>query len=246
MAGRLAGKRALITAAAQGIGRATAVAMAREGALVLATDLNATLLVDLEAEAGLTTARLDVTDEAEIAKLARDQGALDVLVNVAGFVHHGSILECGDHDYDFSMNLNVRSMYRMIRAVLPAMLERGGGSIVNVASVCSSLKGLPNRFIYGTSKAAVIGLTKSVAADYVRRGVRCNAIAPGTIQSPSLDERIAAFDDPEAARRDFIARQPMGRLGTAEEIAMVAVHLAGDESAYTTGQVFVVDGGITI
>jgi 2-keto-3-deoxy-L-fuconate dehydrogenase len=246
MAGRLAGKRALITAAAQGIGRATAVAMAREGALVLATDLNATLLVDLEAEAGLTTARLDVTDEAEIAKLAREQGALDVLVNVAGFVHHGSILECGDHDYDFSMNLNVRSMYRMIRAFLPAMLERGGGSIVNVASVCSSLKGLPNRFIYGTSKAAVIGLTKSVAADYVRRGVRCNAIAPGTIQSPSLDERIAAFDDPEAARRDFIARQPMGRLGTAEEIAAIAVHLAGDESAYTTGQVFIVDGGITI
>jgi 2-keto-3-deoxy-L-fuconate dehydrogenase len=246
MAGRLAGKRGLITAAAQGIGRATALALAREGALVLATDLNATLLIDLEAEAGLTTARLDVTDEAEIAKLAREQGALDVLVNVAGFVHHGSILECGDDDYDFSMNLNVRSMYRMIRAFLPAMLKRGGGSIVNVASVCSSLKGLPNRFIYGTSKAAVIGLTKSVAADYVRRGVRCNAIAPGTIQSPSLDERIAAFDDPEAARSDFIARQPMGRLGTAEEIAAIAVHLAGDESAYTTGQVFVVDGGITI
>jgi 2-keto-3-deoxy-L-fuconate dehydrogenase len=246
MAGRLAGKRALITAAAQGIGRATAVAMAREGALVLATDLNATLLIGLEAEAGLTTARLDVTDDGEITKLASEQGAVDVLVNVAGFVHHGSILECSDADYDFSMNLNVRSMYRMVRAFLPAMLERGGGSIVNVASVCSSLKGLPNRFIYGTSKAAVIGLTKSVAADYVRRGVRCNAIAPGTIQSPSLDQRIAAFDDPEAARRDFIARQPMGRLGTAEEIAAVAVHLAGEESAYTTGQVFVVDGGITI
>jgi 2-keto-3-deoxy-L-fuconate dehydrogenase len=246
MAGRLAGKRALITAAAQGIGRATAVAMAREGALVLATDLNATLLIGLEAEAGLTTARLDVTDDGEITKLASEQGAVDVLVNVAGFVHHGSILECSDADYDFSMNLNVRSMYRMIREFLPAMLEGGGGSIVNVASVCSSLKGLPNRFIYGTSKAAVIGLTKSVAADYVRRGVRCNAIAPGTIQSPSLDERIAAFDDPEAARRDFIARQPIGRLGTAEEIAAIAVHLAGDESAYTTGQVFVVDGGITI
>jgi 2-keto-3-deoxy-L-fuconate dehydrogenase len=246
MAGRLTGKRALITAAAQGIGRAAAIAMAGEGALVLATDLNAALLVDMEAVEGLTTARLDVTDEAEIAKLAQAQGAFDVLVNVAGFVHHGSILECGENDYDFSMNLNVRSMYRMIRAFLPAMLERGGGSIVNVASVCSSLKGLPNRFIYGTSKAAVIGLTKSVAADYVRRGVRCNAIAPGTIQSPSLDERIAAFDDPEAARRDFIARQPMGRLGTAEEIAAVAVYLAGDESAYTTGQVFVVDGGITI
>jgi 2-keto-3-deoxy-L-fuconate dehydrogenase len=246
MTGRLAGKRALITAAAQGIGRATAVALAREGALVLATDLNPTLLVDLEAEERVTTDRLDVTDGAEIARLAQEQGAFDVLVNVAGFVHHGSILECRDEDYDFSMNLNVRSMYRMIRAFLPAMLDHSGGSIVNVASVCSSLKGLPNRFIYGTSKAAVIGLTKSVAADYVRQGVRCNAIAPGTIQSPSLDERIAAFADPAAARRDFIARQPMGRLGTAEEIAAIAVYLAADESAYTTGQVFVVDGGITI
>jgi len=246
MAGRLAGKRALITAAAQGIGRAMAIAMAREGAQVLATDVNATLLVDLEAEEGLTTDRLDVMDGSAIASLAREQGAFDVLVNVAGFVHHGSILECDEKAYDFSMNLNVRSMYRMIQAFLPAMLDHGGGSIVNVASVASSIKGLPNRFIYGTSKAAVIGLTKSVAADYVRRGVRCNAIAPGTIQSPSLDERIAAFDDPEEARRDFIARQPMGRLGTPEEIAAVAVYLAGDESAYTTGQVFVVDGGITI
>ena len=246
MAGRLAGKRALITAAAQGIGRATALAMAREGALVLATDVNTTLLVDLEAEEGLTTDRLDVTDGAEIARLAQEHGAFDVLVNVAGFVHHGSIMECDERNYDFSMNLNVRSMYRIIQAFLPAMLDHGGGSIINVASVASSIKGLPNRFIYGTSKAAVIGLTKSVAADYVRRGVRCNAIAPGTIQSPSLDERIAAFDDPEAARRDFIARQPMGRLGTPEEIAAIAIYLAGDESAYTTGQVFIVDGGITI
>jgi 2-keto-3-deoxy-L-fuconate dehydrogenase len=246
MAGRLRGKRALITAAAQGIGRATAIAMAREGALVLATDVNAALLVDLEAEEGLTTDRLDVTNGSEIARLAREQGAFDILVNVAGYVHHGSILECDEKHYDVSMNLNVRSMYRMIQAFLPAMLDRGGGSIINVASVASSIKGLPNRFIYGTSKAAVIGLTKSVAADYVRRGVRCNAIAPGTIQSPSLDERIAAFDDPEAARRDFIARQPMGRLGTPEEIAAIAIYLAGDESAYTTGQVFIVDGGITI
>jgi 2-keto-3-deoxy-L-fuconate dehydrogenase len=246
MAGRLLGKRVLITAAAQGIGRATALAMAREGAQVLATDVNATLLLDLEAEEGLTTASLDVTNASQIARLAEAQGARDVLVNVAGFVHHGSILECEEKDYDFSMNLNVRSMYRMIQAFLPAMLEHGGGSIINIASVASSIKGLPNRFIYGTSKAAVIGLTKSVAADYVRRGVRCNAIAPGTIQSPSLDERIGAFADPEAARREFIARQPMGRLGTAEEIAALAVYLAGDESAYTTGQVFVVDGGITI
>lgn len=246
MAGRLAGKRVLVTAAAQGIGRATATAMAREGALVLATDLNGTLLVDLEAEQNLTTELLDVTDAAQIASLAKDQATFDVLVNVAGFVHHGSILECEEQDYDFTMNLNVRSMYRTIRAFLPGMLDQGGGSIINVASVASSIKGLPNRFVYGTSKAAVIGLTKAIAADYVRRGVRCNAIAPGTVESPSLDERIAAFDDPEAARRDFIARQPMGRLGRPEEIAAIAVYLASDESAYTTGQVFIVDGGLTI
>jgi 2-keto-3-deoxy-L-fuconate dehydrogenase len=246
MAGRLAGKRVLVTAAAQGIGRATAIAMAREGALVLATDVNPTLLVDLEAEERITTDHLDVTDGPEIVKMAKEQGALDVLVNVAGFVHHGSILSCEEKDYEFSMSLNVKSMYRMIQAFLPAMLDRGGGSIINTASVCSSLKGLPNRFIYGTTKAAVIGLTKSVAADFVGRGIRCNAIAPGTVESPSLEARIAAFDDPAAARRDFIARQPMGRLGTPEEIAAIAVHLAGDESAYTTGQVFIVDGGITI
>jgi len=246
MAGRLAGKRVLVTAAAQGIGRATAIAMAREGALVLATDVNTTLLVALEAEEKITTDHLDVTDGTEIARLAKEQGACDVLVNVAGFVHHGSILDCAEDDYDRSMDLNVRSMYRIIRAFLPAMLDRGSGSIVNMASVASSIKGLPNRFIYGTTKAAVIGLTKSVAADFVGRGVRCNAICPGTVQTPSLDERIAAYDDPEAARRDFIARQPMGRLGTPEEIAAIAVHLAGNESAYTTGQVFIVDGGITI
>jgi 2-keto-3-deoxy-L-fuconate dehydrogenase len=246
MAGRLEGKRVLVTAAAQGIGRATAIAMARQAALVLATDVNATLLVDLEAEASLTTGVLDVTDVDQMASLAKEQAAFDVLVNVAGFVHHGSILRCEEQDYDLSMNLNVKSMYRTIRAFLPGMLDRGGGSIINVASVASSIKGLPDRFVYGTSKAAVIGLTKSVAADYVRRGVRCNAIAPGTVESPSLDQRIAAFDDPEAARRDFIARQPMGRLGKPEEIAAIAVYLASDESAYTTGQVFVVDGGITI
>ena len=246
MAGRLEGKRVLITAAAQGIGRATAIAMAREGARVLATDIEMTLLVDLEAEEGITAEPLDVTDAGAIAELAKEHDAFDVLVNVAGFVHHGSILECEEKDYDFSMGLNVRSMYRMIRAFLPAMLDNGSGSIVNVASVASSIKGLPNRFIYGTTKAAVIGLTKSVAADFVGRGVRCNAIAPGTVATPSLDERINAFEDPEEARKAFIARQPMGRLGTAEEIAAIAVHLGSDESAYTTGQVLVVDGGITI
>jgi 2-keto-3-deoxy-L-fuconate dehydrogenase len=246
MAGRLEGKRALITAAAQGIGRATAIAMAREGALVLATDIDTTLLVELEAEEGITTEPLDVTDAGAIAALAKEQGAFDVLVNVAGFVHHGSILDLEEKDYEFSMNLNVRSMYRVIRAFLPAMLGDGGGSIVNVASVASSIKGLPNRFVYGTSKAAVIGLTKSVAADFVGRGIRCNAIAPGTVATPSLDERIDAFENPEEARKAFIARQPMGRLGTAEEIAAIAVYLGSDESAYTTGQVLTVDGGITI
>ena len=246
MAGRLEGKRVLITAAAQGIGRACALAMASEGAAVLATDVNTTLLAKLEATPGVSTAPLDVTDAGQIAALAAAQAPLDALVNVAGYVHAGSILDCDERAYDFSMNLNVKSMYRMIRAFLPAMLTAGRGSIVNLASVCSSLKGLPNRFVYGTSKAAVIGLTKSVAAEYVGRGIRCNGICPGTIETPSLEDRIAAFDDPEAARRAFIARQPMGRLGTPEEIAAIALYLAADESAYTTGQLFVVDGGILI
>jgi 2-keto-3-deoxy-L-fuconate dehydrogenase len=246
MAGRLESKRVLITAAAQGIGRAIALAMAREGAEVLATDVNVPLLLDLETEGGVTTAELDVTDAGAITRLAAEQGAFDALVNVAGFVHHGSILACDEQAYDFSMNLNVKSMYHVIQVFLPAMLDAGGGSIVNLASVASSLKGLPNRFIYGTTKAAVLGLTKSVAADYVGRGIRCNAICPGTVETPSLEERIAASDDPEAARQAFIARQPMGRLGKAEEIAALAVYLASDESAYTTGQILVVDGGITI
>ena len=246
MAGRLEGKTAIVTAAAQGIGRATAIAMAREGATVLATDINATLLGELEPEARISTAALDVLDPAAIAGLAAEQNALDILVNVAGYVHHGTITDCEEEDFDFSMNLNVRSMYRMIRAFLPAMLRTGGGSIVNLASVCSSIKGLPNRFVYGTTKAAVIGLTKSVAADFVGKGIRCNAIGPGTVQSPSLDERIAAFPDPKQARKEFIARQPMGRLGMAEEVAALAVYLASNESAYVTGQVMLIDGGITI
>jgi 2-keto-3-deoxy-L-fuconate dehydrogenase len=246
MAGRLEGKRALVTAAAQGIGRASALALAREGAAVLATDINTTLLVELEAKEQITTAHLDVLDPPAIDKLVEEQERFDVLVNVAGFVHHGTILDCVEEDYDFSMNLNVKSMYHVIRGFLPAMLDAGSGSIINTASVASSLKGLPNRFVYGTSKAAVIGLTKSVAADFVGRGIRCNAICPGTVETPSLEERIGAFEDPEAARKAFIARQPMGRLGLPEEIAAAVVYLASDESSYTTGQVLTVDGGITI
>jgi 2-keto-3-deoxy-L-fuconate dehydrogenase len=246
MAGRLEGKNAIVTAAAQGIGRATAVTLAREGATVLATDINTALLAELDTVAGITTTTLDVLDPAAIASLAAGHGAIDILCNVAGFVHHGSILTAEEVDLEFSINLNVRSMYRMIRAFLPAMLEAGGGSIVNMASVASSLRGLPNRCVYGSSKAAVIGLTKSVAADYIQQGIRCNCICPGTIESPSLDERINAFADPVAARKAFIARQPIGRLGTPEEIAGAAVYLASDISAYTTGTMIVVDGGVTL
>jgi 2-keto-3-deoxy-L-fuconate dehydrogenase len=246
MAGRLQGKTAIVTAAGQGIGRATAVMMAREGAAVLATDVSPALLAEIADEAGIETATLDVLDPGAIERLAAARGAVDVLANIAGFVHHGTILDCTEKDFDVSMTLNVRAMYRTIRAFLPAMIAAGGGSIVNMSSVCSSVKGIPNRFIYGTTKAAVIGLTRSVAADFVGKGIRCNAICPGTVQSPSLDQRINAFADPVQARKDFIARQPMGRLGTPEEIAALAVYLAGDESAYTTGQAIVIDGGIAI
>ena len=246
MADRLTGKTALITAAGQGIGRATAEVFAREGARVVATDINDTTLQELNGITGITGRRLDVLDPEAISAAATEIGAVDILFNCAGFVHHGTVLECDEEAFDFSMTLNVKAMYRMIRAFLPAMLESGGGSIINMASVSSNLKGIPNRFVYGTSKAAVIGLTKSVAADYIRHGVRCNAICPGTVQSPSLDDRINAFDDPVQARKDFVARQPLGRLGTAEEIAAMALYLAGDESAYTTGQAMIVDGGITL
>ena len=246
MVDRLAGKTALVTAAAQGIGRATALAFAAEGAQVLATDLDVAKLEEIAATPGLAVRRLDVTDGAAITALAEELGAIDVLANIAGFVHHGTVLDCAEADWDFSFDLNLRSMYRTIRAFLPAMLAAGGGSIVNMASVASSIRGLPNRFLYGTTKAAVIGLTKAVAADFIGQGIRCNAICPGTVQSPSLDARIAAFDDPEAARKAFIARQPLGRLGTPEEIAAVAVYLAGDESAYTTGTAIVADGGVTL
>ncbi len=243
MTDRLKGKRILATACGQGIGQSTALAFAREGAEVIATDVDPEKLKSLEGTAGISTRALDVLDNAAVKAAAETVGKIDVLFNCAGFVHHGTILDCDERDYDFSMDLNVKSMFRMIRAFLPAMLEGGGGSIVNMSSAASSIKGAPNRFIYGTSKAAVIGLTKAMAADFITRGIRCNAICPGTIQSPSLDERIAAQGDVETARKAFIARQPMGRLGTTEEIAALAVYLASDESAFTTGTISVIDGG---
>ncbi len=247
MAGRLKGKRILVTAAAQGIGQAVARACAAEGAEVTASDINeAQLKAELEGVEGIAIRRLDVLDPAAISACAAEVGTVDGLINVAGHVHNGSVLDSSEEDWDFGFALNVTAMFRMIRAFLPGMLEKGGGSIVNMASVASSLRGLPNRCVYGASKAAVIGLTKSVAADYVGQGLRCNAICPGTVQSPSLDGRIAAFDDPVAARKAFIARQPMGRLGQPEEIAALAVYLASDESAFTTGTALVVDGGLCL
>ena len=246
MGARLAGKTILLTAAAQGIGRASALAFASEGARVTATDINEEKLAELTGLDGIEIRPLDVTDPAAIEATAREVGAPDVLFNCAGFVHHGSILSTGEDEWRFNMALNVDSMYRMIRAFLPGMIDRGGGSIINMSSVASSIRGLPNRFVYGTTKAAVIGLTKSVAADYIRDGIRCNCICPGTVETPSLEDRIAAFDDPVQARKDFIARQPLGRIGTAEEIASLTVWLASDESTYATGTAFVVDGGVSL
>jgi len=242
MAGRLAGKRAVVTAAAQGIGRAAAELFAREGAEVVATDIDTAKLSEV---VGCSHRRLDMTDADGIRTFAEEAGAVDVLFNCAGFVHHGTILDCAEEQWEFAFDLNVRAMYRLIRALLPAMLDRGGGSIVNMSSVASSVKGVPNRFVYGASKAAVVGLTKSVAIDFVAKGIRCNAICPGTVETPSLEDRIRAQGDYAAARQAFIARQPMGRLGTAEEIAALALYLASDESGYTTGGVHVIDGGMT-
>ncbi len=246
MSGRLAGKKALITAAGQGIGRATALAMAAEGAQVYATDVNPKLVEALRGMPNLTPSVLDVLDGAAIAMTIEALPPLDILFNCAGHVHNGTILDCAPKDWDFSFNLNVRAMYVTIKCALPKMLAMGGGSIVNMASIASSIKGLPNRFVYGASKAAVIGLTKSVAADFVAKGIRCNAIAPGTVDTPSLHDRIAAFENPEEARKAFIARQPMGRLAKAEEIAPIVIFLASDESAFVTGNVYSVDGGMTI
>jgi 2-keto-3-deoxy-L-fuconate dehydrogenase len=239
---RLRDKICLVTAAGQGIGRASALAMRREGARVVATDVNEHALADLAGE-GLETARLDVLDPAAIEALRDRIGGIDVLFNCAGFVDHGTILDCDEAKWAFSVDLNMTAMYRMTRAFLPGMIARGGGSIVNMSSVASSVIGAPNRFVYGATKAAVIGMTKAVAADFVTRGVRCNAICPGTVESPSLHDRMRAQGDYETARAAFVARQPMGRLGRAEEIAALVVYLASDESAFTTGVAHVIDGG---
>lgn len=241
---RLDGMTALVSAAGQGIGRASALALAREGARVTATDINERLLADLAAEAPCIATRvLDVRDGAAILSAAEAAGGPDILVNCAGFVHHGTILDCAEADYDFSFDLNVKSLYRMIRAFLPPMLERGGGAIVNISSVASSIKGAPNRFVYGATKAAVIGMTKSLAADFITRGIRCNAICPGTVETPSLHERFAAQGDVDKARASFIARQPMGRLGRPEEIAELVVYLGSRASGFLTGQTIIIDGG---
>jgi 2-keto-3-deoxy-L-fuconate dehydrogenase len=247
MSGRLAGKVALVSAAGQGIGRATAIAFADQGALVWATDINE---ISLEAlcndRPGIRPRQLDVRQSHEVANIAAEVGTLDVLFNCAGFVHHGTILECTESDWDFSFDLNVKSMYRTCCAFLPAMLQAGKGSIINMSSAASSIKAAPNRFVYGSTKAAVIGLTKAIAADFVRQGIRCNAICPGTVQSPSLDQRIAAQGNVEKVYAEFVARQPMGRLGRPEEIAALAVYLASDESTFTTGQIHIIDGGFSV
>ena len=240
--GRLIKKTCLVTAAAQGIGRASALAMKAEGADVIATDINETALAEL-AEMGLETLKLDVMDPASIKSAVAEAGEVDVLFNCAGFVANGTILDCDEDQWAFSNDLNVTAMYRMCRAFLPGMLERGGGSIINMSSVASSVIAAPNRFVYGTTKAAVIGMTKAIAADFITQGIRCNAICPGTVESPSLEQRLRDTGDYDAAREAFIARQPIGRIGKASEIAALAVYLASDESAYTTGHAHVIDGG---
>ena len=247
MKNRLEGKNILVTAAGQGIGKATAIAFHNEGANVIATDINEKTLKDLNKEyPNIKVQKLDSTQNNEILKFVKTIDKIDVLFNAVGFVHHGTILECEEKDWDFSFDVNVKSMYFMCKAVLPLMIKKNSGSIINVSSCASSLKGFPNRFVYGTTKGAVVGLTKSIAADFVKKNIRCNSIAPGTVFSPSWQDRVNQSPDPVQAKKDFIARQPMGRLGTAEEIAAVAVYLASDDSTFTTGTTISVDGGISI
>ncbi len=251
MTGRLAGKTAFCTASGAGIGRAVAVAFAREGAKVIATDIDMAKLKGLREEGIAETHLLDVRHTASVERTATAVGPVDILFNAAGFVHHGTVLDCTDEEWDFAFDLNVRSMHRTIRAFLPGMLAKGKGSIVNIASGAGSVRGIPNRYVYGATKAAVIGLSKAVAADYIRQGVRCNAICPGTVQSPSLDDRIASQakalgKSTQEVRQMFVDRQPMGQLGTAEEIAHLAVYLASDESAFTTGTIVLADGGFAL
>ena len=247
MSGRLEGKKILVTAAGQGIGKATAIAFQKEGAHVTATDLNDKTLADLNKEyPEIKVQKLDSTDNNAILEFTKTLDRVDVLFNAVGFVHHGTILECDEKDWDFSSNVNVKSMYFMCKAILPLMIKQNGGSIINISSCASSFKGFPNRFVYGTTKGAVIGLTKAIAADFVKQNIRCNSIAPGTVYSPSWQDRVNQSPDPVQAKKDFIARQPMGRLGTAEEIAAVAVYLASDDATFTTGTVINVDGGISI
>ena len=247
MSKRLEGKKIVVTAAGQGIGKATAIAFHNEGAHVIATDLNEKTLADLNKEyPNIKIKTLDSTDNKAILDFVKTLDEVNVLFNAVGFVHHGTILDCEEKDWDFSFDVNIKSMYFMCRAILPLMVKQNGGSIINVSSIASSLKGLPNRFVYGASKAAIIGLTKSIASDFVKQNIRCNSIAPGTVFSPSWQDRVNQSPDPVQAKKDFIARQPMGRLGTAEEIASMAIYLAGDESTFTTGNTFSVDGGMTI
>jgi 3-hydroxybutyrate dehydrogenase len=247
MSGRLEGKKIVVTAAGQGIGKATAIAFHNEGAHVIATDLNDKTLADLNKEyPNIKVKTLDSTNNNAILDFVKTLDEVNVLFNAVGFVHHGTILDCEEKDWDFSFDVNIKSMYFMCKAILPLMVKQNGGSIINVSSIASSLKGLPNRFVYGASKAAIIGLTKSIASDFVKQNIRCNSIAPGTVFSPSWQDRVNQSPDPVQAKKDFIARQPMGRLGTAEEIASMAIYLAGDESTFTTGNTFSVDGGMTI
>ncbi len=247
MSERLKSKNIIVTAAGQGIGKATAIAFHNEGANVTATDINDKTLADLNNEyPRIKINKLDSTDQKSILEFTKNLDRVDVLFNAVGFVHHGTILECEENDWDFSSDVNVKSMYFMCKAILPLMIKQNSGSIVNVSSCASSLKGFPNRFVYGTTKGAVIGLTKSIAADFVKKNIRCNSIAPGTVFSPSWQDRVNQSPDPLQAKKDFIARQPMGRIGTPEEIAAIAIYLASDESTFTTGNTFSVDGGISI